>query len=134
MDEQPTCGKGLAEHSVLPAKLGALTAAVADVLAAHQEALDLTDANAKREYDAYAELVDAHRLTAAQLEAIARRMASYRDLPMGRHDMSVMTAAPSRDTFARLVAMEDELLELLGRRVAEHRAMLGEMQSASAAS
>jgi hypothetical protein len=33
MASQPTCGKGLAEHSVLPAKLGEWTAAVAENLA-----------------------------------------------------------------------------------------------------
>jgi hypothetical protein len=44
MDDQPTCGKGLAEHAVLPAKLGELIVSVAGVLEAHMPALDLTDA------------------------------------------------------------------------------------------
>lgn len=131
MDEQQTCGKGLAEHSVLPAKLGAVAAAVADVLAGHQEAIDVTDPNGKHEYDAYAELVDAHRLAAAQLESIAKRMAGYRDLPMAPHDMTVMTSPHSTDAFARLVAVEEELLGLLRTLVAQNRAMLGEMQAAS---
>ena len=52
MDEQQTCGKGLAEHSVLPAKLGELTAAIAAILEHHQTALDLTDENARKEYKA----------------------------------------------------------------------------------
>jgi hypothetical protein len=129
MDDQPTCGKGLAAHSTLPAKLAEVTGAVADVLEAHMAALDLADPNAKREYDAYRELVDAHRLTAAQLEATARRMAAYRDLPMGAHDMAVMMSARSADTFARLVAAEEELAELMRTRLDEHRAMLGEMNA-----
>jgi hypothetical protein len=32
MEHQPTCGKGLAESSVLPAKLGELTASMAESL------------------------------------------------------------------------------------------------------
>jgi hypothetical protein len=131
MDEQPTCGKGLAHHSVLPAKLGALTEAMADVLEAHRAALDLTDADAKREYDAYTELADSHRIIAAHLEATARRMAGYRDLPMGRHDMAVMTSPKPAEAFSRLVAIEEELFSLLRGRLDEDRAMLSEMQTAS---
>ena len=41
MDEQQTCGKGLASNASLPDKLGALTGAVADILEAHMPALDL---------------------------------------------------------------------------------------------
>jgi hypothetical protein len=130
MDEQPTCGKGLAHHSILPAKLGALMAAVADVLEAHQAALDLSDANAKREHDAYAELADSHRVIAAHLEATARRMAGYRELPMGRHDMTVMMSQKPAEAFSRLVAIEDELFSMLRARLEEHRAMLSEMQTA----
>ena len=130
MDEQPTCGQGLAQHSILPAKLGALTAAVADVLEAHQAALDLTDADAKREYDAYAELVDSHRIIAGHLEATASRMAGYRDLPMGRHDMAAMMSPEPAEAFSRFVAIEEELFSLLRARLEEDRAMLSEMQAA----
>jgi hypothetical protein len=35
MEDQRTCGKGLAEHSALPAKLGELTAAMAENLEIH---------------------------------------------------------------------------------------------------
>ena len=47
MDEHPTCGQGLAEHSALPAKLGELAAAMAENLEAHQDLLDVTDENAR---------------------------------------------------------------------------------------
>jgi hypothetical protein len=43
MEEEPTCGKGLAEQSVLPAKLGQLMASLADNLEVHLKALDLPD-------------------------------------------------------------------------------------------
>jgi hypothetical protein len=49
MEEEPTCGKGLAEQSVLPAKLGQLMASLADNLEVHLKALDLTDENARQE-------------------------------------------------------------------------------------
>ena len=127
MDDQPTCGKGLAAHSTLPAQLAAVSNAVADVLEHHQAGLVLSDANAQRERDAYRELVDAHRLAAAQLEATAKRMAAYRDLPMGEHDMNALMSPENTGAFARLVASEEALLALLRARVAEHRAMLSEM-------
>jgi hypothetical protein len=49
MEEEPTCGKGLAEQSVLPAKLGQLMASLAENLEVHLKALDLTDENARQE-------------------------------------------------------------------------------------
>ena len=65
--EQPSCGKGLADNSVLPAKLGNLIAAMAENLAVHMDALDLTDQNSQAEHDAYARLVKELRQTAIQL-------------------------------------------------------------------
>jgi hypothetical protein len=52
VEQQQTCGKGLAENAVLPARLGAVTGALADVLEAHVKALDLDDENARAEHDA----------------------------------------------------------------------------------
>jgi hypothetical protein len=60
MEEQPSCGRGLAERSALPDKLGDLVAAVADNLEAHLIALDLTDENARTEHDAYVTLAREH--------------------------------------------------------------------------
>ncbi|MGH8310602.1 MAG: hypothetical protein ACRETX_12525, partial [Steroidobacteraceae bacterium] len=65
MDEQRTCGQGLAEHAALPAKLAELTDAVAETLERHQEALDLSDESSRREHAAYVELAQQHRSTAA---------------------------------------------------------------------
>jgi hypothetical protein len=50
-EDQPTCGKGLAESSILPAKLGNLIAAMAGNLVVHMKALDLTDSNSQAEYN-----------------------------------------------------------------------------------
>ncbi len=128
MGEQPTCGQGLAAHSALPAKLGELTAAVAEVLEIHTTALDLEDENARRERDAYLKLVAEHRQTAAELRAIGEEMAGYRDLPMARHDASVMASPVVADAFEKLVAVEEELLALLRERLEQDREMLAEMR------
>jgi hypothetical protein len=125
--DQPTCGQGLAAHSALPAKLGELTAAVAEVLDTHTKALDLDDENARQEHAAYLKLAEEHRQTAAQLLATGEEMAGYRDLPVARHDPTVMTSPDVADTFERLVRVEQELLALLQGRVEQDRAMLREM-------
>jgi hypothetical protein len=127
--DEPTCGKGLAEHSALPAKIGAVIGAIGEVLELHMTALDLTDERSRREHDAYRELADVHRHIASQLQATARRMAGYRDLPMGRHDMSVMASPKAAEVFAQVVKLEGELLSLLQSRVERDRAMLGEMRA-----
>jgi hypothetical protein len=124
MDDRPTCGKGLAENAELPAKLGELTASVADILEAHMPALDLADERSKREYEVYRRLVEDHRQASLQLEAIAKRMAGYRDLPMGRHEQSAMAASAVVDSFQRFVELERELLALLERRVERDRQIL----------
>jgi hypothetical protein len=132
MDDQPTCGKGLAATSTLPAALGAIAAALSEVLVAHQASLDVTNADAKREHDAYQDLADAHRLIAAQLDAVAKRMAAYRDLPMGPHDVNVIAGPRAVNAFVHFVQREEELLALLQQRLEEDRAMLGQMQRPSA--
>jgi hypothetical protein len=127
METQPTCGKGLAEHSILPAKLGEWTAAVAENLELHMEALDLSDENSRRERDAYLALAEEHRQIAKQLQTTAGRMAGYRDLPMGRHDPKAMASPRIRAAFERFVEREQELLALLQRRVEQDRRMLTAM-------
>ena len=133
MDEEQTCGKGLAQHSALTTSLGELVASTARVLEVHMKALDLTDENAKREYEVYRELASAHRRIAGELADTASRMAGYRTLPMGRHDMSVMTSAPPRHAFAGFVKQEQALATLLEARLAQDRAMLEAMAAAGGA-
>lgn len=132
MDEQPTCGKGLAEHSALPAKLGELTAAMAENLEIHQKALDLTDENARNEHNAYVKLAQEYRSIATQLQATARHMAGYRDLPMGKHDERAMAAPKVLEAFTNFARLEQELLALLQRAVERDQAMLVEMRAAGA--
>ncbi|HLO27817.1 MAG TPA: hypothetical protein VK249_01700 [Anaerolineales bacterium] len=111
--EEQTCGKGLAENSVLPAKLGEVIAAMAENLEAHMKALDQTDQNSRREYAAYERLAKAQKQIAAQLQATADEMAGYRDLPMGRHDEGGMTHPRVRAAFEQLVQQKQELRALL---------------------
>ena len=127
MAEEMTCGKGIAESSVLPASLGEIVAATARVLEVHMKALDLTDANAKVELEAYRELASTHRRIAVELSSLAERMAGYKDLPAARHDMAAMMSPAPRHAFAGLVQREEQLVALLERRIAEGRAMLAEM-------
>jgi hypothetical protein len=128
MAEGPTCGQGLAEHSSLPAKLGELTAAVATTLEVHTRALDLEDERSRRERSVYLRLVEAHRRTAAELAATGRDMAGQRDLPMGRHDMTVMSSPEAADAFARVVTTERELLGLLQERLRQDQELLAGMR------
>ncbi|MEO6461676.1 MAG: hypothetical protein ABIP29_01225 [Candidatus Eisenbacteria bacterium] len=130
MEDRPTCGRGLAEHSVVPAALGDLVAAMADVLAAHRKALDLSDPDAKREDEAYALLAQEQHAIAAALWETARRMSSDRDLPMGRHDEAVMSGGPAVEAFKEYVGHEGDLAALLRKRVEQDRAMLEAMGAA----
>lgn len=134
MDDQQTCGKGLAHHSALTASLGEIIASTARVLEVHMKALDVTDDNSKREYEAYRELAAAHRRIAAELADTARRMEGYRTLPMGRHDMAAMASAAPRHAFAGFVSREEALLSLLQSRLAQDKAMLEAMSAASGTS
>ncbi len=131
MDDQQTCGKGLAEHATLPAKLSELAAALAAVLEFHQTTLDLTDENVRKEHDAYVALAKAFLGIAGQLKETAAQMAGYRDLPMGRHDVEALGGPIARDVFERFVEVEQDLLTLLETALARDQAMLTEMRRLS---
>jgi hypothetical protein len=131
MDDRQTCGRGLAQHSALTASLGELVASTARVLEVHMRALDLADENSKREYDAYRELASAHRRIAIELADTAHRMAGYREMPMGKHDMAAMMSPAPRHAFAGFIKQEEALLRLLQARLAADHAMLEMMAAAS---
>ena len=129
--EQPTCGKGLAENSVLPRMLGQLIAAMAENLEVHSQALDLTDHNSRAEFDAYAVLMRELQQTALQLEKTADQMLGYRDLPMGRHDEKAMTHPRVQEVFERFVERKQELLSLLEQTAARDTQLLEMMRDHS---
>lgn len=124
-----TCGQGLAANAELPAHLGALTVAMANVLEVHTGALDTTDPNAKAEGDAYTRLVAAFRDLAAKLEAAAEQMAGSQDMPMGAHDERGMTAPEPLEAFENLIAAKQKLLALLEQQTEQDRQMLVQMRA-----
>jgi hypothetical protein len=127
MEEPSTCGQGLASRSILPGKLGELLAALARILEAHMRALDPSDADAKKELDAYAALVTAHRDVADRLSGIAVQMADYRTLPMAAHDEAAMSDAVAHKAFENFVRLEQELATLLQQQLTEDQEMLRQM-------
>jgi hypothetical protein len=129
MDEQ-TCGRGLAEHSVLPAQLAEVTEAMADNLMAHMQALELDDEAARQEHAVYLRLAEEQRQTAARLRAVAGEMAAARDLPMGRHDRQAMSSPEVADAFRRFVTARQELLAVLRWMAEQDQRMLAEMRQA----
>ena len=129
MDKPRTCGNGLAERSALPARLSALTAAMADVLEKHQQTLDLTDDNARAEQTAYQQLASDYRSLTSRLRTTADRMVGYRDLPMARHHADAMVAPEMREAVANLVEREREVAALLEMWIEEDQAMPGSKSS-----
>ena len=130
-EDQPTCGKGLAENSVLPAALSHLIAAMAENLATHMKALDLTDVNSQTEHAAYENLVQKLRQAAVELQWTANEMSGYRDLPMGRHDQAAMVQPEVRHAFEKFVAHKHELLALLQQTAERDRQLLEMMRTQS---
>lgn len=128
-NEQPTCGKGLAENSVLPARLGHVVTAMAENLKVHMQALDQTDQNSRTEYDVYDRLVNELVQAAVHLHAAANQMAGSRDLPMGRHDEKAMTHPGVGETFEKFVRHKQELLELLEKTAARDNQLLEVMRA-----
>jgi len=128
--EEQTCGRGLAEHSVLPAQLAEVTEAMADNLMAHMQALELDDEPARQEHAVYLRLAEEQRQAAGRLRGVAGEMAAARDLPMGRHDAQTMSSPEVADAFQRFVKARQELLALLQRMAEQDQRMLAEMGQA----
>jgi hypothetical protein len=131
MEEPSTCGQGLASRSILPGKLSELLAALARILEAHMRALDPTDSDARKELDAYAALVTAHRDVADRLSGIAVQMADYRNLPVAPHDVEAMSDTVAHKAFERFVGREQELATLLRDQLHQDQQMLRAMSGAA---
>ena len=127
MDEQQTCGRGLAEHAVLPAQLAEVTEAMADNLRVHMAALELDDEPAREEHAVYLRLAEEQRQVAGRLRAIAGEMAAARDLPMGRHDAQTLSSPEVADAFRHFVKAKQELAATLQGMADEDQRMLAAM-------
>ena len=129
MDEQQTCGKGLAENSALPAQLADVVEAMAGNLQVHMAALELDDEPAREEHAVYLRLVEEQRQAAGRLRAVAGEMAAARDLPMGRHDSETMRSPEVGDAFRRYIQAKQDLLTLLQRITDQDQQLLAQMDS-----
>jgi hypothetical protein len=129
MDEQQTCGKGLAENAALPAKLADVVEAMAGNLQVHMAALELDDEPARQEHAVYLGLVEEQRQAAGRLRAVAGEMAAARDLPMGRHDSETMRSPEVGDAFRRFIKAKQDLLTLLQRMAEQDQQLLAHMDS-----
>jgi len=131
MEERLTCGKGLAENSVLPGKLGELAAAMAENFEVHMWALDVNDPCSRREYEVYVQLANGQRETAARLLATANEMAAARHLPMGRHEFTEATNSHALTAFEKVVKLKQELVTLLQQTADRDQALLAQMRAAN---
>ena len=124
MEEEMTCGKGLAENSVFHSVFADFLSALADNLETHLKALDPNDENSRPEYEAYQELTKRHRELVLHLRSTGDLMANSRALPMATHDPAAMSSREALEAFESFVAREKDLLALLEKRVKQDAAML----------
>jgi hypothetical protein len=69
------------------------------------------------------------RSAAADLQAAAAEMASAVDMPMGVHDMAVITTTRTLVAFEGYVAAEDDLRRLLDARREDNAQMLAAIRA-----
>ena len=124
MEEEPTCGRGLAQGTAVPVGLAAVAAGLAENLEIHTRALDLGDAAAVQERAAYERIARGLRDAAAKLRTAAAEMSSAVDLPMAAHDLAAVTTTEVLHAFERCVAAEDDLRRVLDERHVDNEQML----------
>jgi uncharacterized protein YndB with AHSA1/START domain len=127
VDDAPTCGIGVAQHSALPAKIGVMFEGLAETLELHRTMLVTSDLNSRKEDEVYRELAASFRDIAERVQSAARRMAAQRDLPMGAHDESAWGADHLR-AFEKFVGAQGRLLALLRVDAVRDEAMLRSMK------
>lgn len=127
MNDPLTCGQGLAATAPLPELVGELLGALGEVLTNHTLAIDLSDPNGDLEHEAYQALIAEFGPLAERVQAAARQMAGYHDLPGARHDMQALADPSSAEVFEQFVRSEEALLLLLTGRLEQDRSMLREM-------
>jgi hypothetical protein len=126
MTHQPTCGQGLAAHAALNAKLADVFAAVAENLELHLTSLDPTHTGSRPEFDAYIALSTEYRELESRARALALQMEGYRDLPMAKHDMTVLTSRDASQALERLIAEKQALAGLLRAWADRYQQMKGQ--------
>jgi hypothetical protein len=129
MPEEPTCGRGLAQHAELPSLVGELVGSVADNLSAHVPGLVSSDEKSMHEKQVYEHLAERLREAGAMLQAIATEMAALEEMPMGEHDLQALSSGEAIDALERMISVEARLVARIREGLTEHQAILDEMGS-----
>ena len=119
-----TCGKGLAAHARIPAKIAEFLKSLAQNLEAHVPAIDTSDANGTAERAAYDRLWKAYDGLATQLASTAQFMAACEDLPAAHHHEETLADPRLMEAFAQFVALQTELAEMLRASADQDRQLL----------
>jgi uncharacterized protein YndB with AHSA1/START domain len=118
VDETPTCGVGLAQHSSIPSEIAVMFSGLADTLALHRTMLIAGDERSRAEDEVYRDLSERWSDIAELVERAAATMAAQRDLSMAAHDPTAWSSAHLR-AFEKFVKAQSQLLSRL--RVAAER-------------
>jgi uncharacterized protein YndB with AHSA1/START domain len=129
LDDTPTCGIGLAEHSTIPARIAGMFDGLAETLELHRRMLVPDDPNARKEDAVYRDLAARWKRIAELVAEAARQMAAQRELPMGAHDQTAWGEGHLR-AFETFVKGQTQVLALLRVAAARDEKMLASMQKA----
>ena len=124
MSEEATCGTGMAASAVLPSRMSAVLAAMADMLTRHTDSLDTQDPAALSERDAWLAIAAEQRQLAGHLAAAADHMEAQRGLATAEHDVASLSSPDSIAAFEHFVHAQEQLNSLLSQQLVEQRAML----------
>lgn len=127
-NEEWTCGRGLAHHSAVPAKMADYLAALAETLRTHLRTIDTSEATGAAEWSAYSELAEGYADLAGRLGSTAARMRGYRDLPAAPHHEEELADPVLMDVFARFVKIETELAAFLQESADQDQATLRDFE------
>jgi len=116
--EETTCGRGLAQHAAIPAKIAVMFQGLAETLELHRPMLVLDDPKSRTEDEIYRDLAANWKEIAERVRKTAALMAAQHDLPMGAHDVGAW-GEPQLKAFEKFVDGQTQVLALL-RVAAEH--------------
>lgn len=128
-EDEPTCGRGLAQASAVPAGLASVAAGLAENLEVHLRALDLSDTAAVQEQETYESIARSLHSAAVSLRTAAVEMHSAESLPVAAHDMAAMTTPEIVDAFGGYVTAADNLRQLLEAERSDNELMLAAIRT-----
>ena len=125
--EAPTCGAGLAQHSVVPRRIAAYLAELAETLELHRAMLVLDRSASNAEDDVYRDLAARFRELAGTVRDTADHMAAQLGLPMGAHDQAKWTGNNMK-AFQKFVHEQGALVSVLLVAARRDEEMLASMR------